>query len=103
MQTESNTDLHNKEKAIINNRQEAQQNRLREQEKHEQHVKERTQLHLEKLRAAERADSAERHTREILQKTWYQTRKTIREQSQLVTHKKKEKIDSLYNMTIEQK
>lgn len=66
LQTESNTDLHNKEKEIISHRLEAQQNRLREQEKHEQQVKERTQLHLEKLRAAERADSAERHTRELL-------------------------------------
>ena len=56
---------------------------------------------MEKLRAAERADSAERQAREFQQKTWYQARKTIRDTSHLVTEKKKEKIKAFLTETIE--
>lgn len=52
---------------------------MREKEEVEKDIHERTQQHLEKLRAQERAYSAERKEKEQEEKKWYQAKISIQE------------------------
>jgi len=56
--------------------------RLKEKLDLEIDINERTQIHLEKIRTIERADSAERNARNREDKTWYKARINIQESSQ---------------------